>query len=124
MPIAVGEKVPDNKFPYVPYTPELDDLVGETSLSGPSTHRSDRPVSLRNWYVLSLSPLVMKISLWMLSRSIRHRHKVGWKESRRVCRSWCIHGAHPISFDRLLLRLNCLIAYLPRESPPRLSREL
>ncbi|KAN0082467.1 Redoxin [Tylopilus felleus] len=26
MPIAVGEKVPDNKFPYVPYTPELDDL--------------------------------------------------------------------------------------------------
>lgn len=55
MTISAGERVPDITFPYVPYTPELDDLVSDANLSTSSTHRSDRLVCLWNWYVLPIS---------------------------------------------------------------------
>ena len=33
MTIAVGERIPEVTFPYIPYAPELDDLVSGASLS-------------------------------------------------------------------------------------------
>lgn len=32
MTIAVGERIPEATFPYVPYAPELDDLVSGATL--------------------------------------------------------------------------------------------
>lgn len=32
MTIAAGERIPEATFPYVPYAPELDDLVSGATL--------------------------------------------------------------------------------------------
>ena len=44
MTIAVGERIPEAILSYVPYAPELDDLVcgAHPNLSSSSTHASDR----------------------------------------------------------------------------------
>jgi len=65
MTIAVGERIPEATFPYVPYAPALDDLVSgaNPSLSRSRSDRSDRLGCLWIGYVLSLNPLVIKITL-------------------------------------------------------------
>lgn len=104
MTIAVGEKVPEGIFPYVPYAPELDDLVrGATpSLSRSSSTHTDRRASLLVEPVRTTAESTLTtISPHSLSLYLLHRQRMGWKEGRAVCRSRRIHRGQLISFDHL-----------------------